>query len=627
MVEPIMKLGDILTVDLSRESVERKPFPPDLARKYLAGRGINAYFLCSEKGTGEDGFSPDNLLVMSCGLLTGTRVPASARLHISAKSPLTGGLGSSNVGGGFGVRLRAAGIQTLVIKNKALRPLWLSIGPDHADLLDAAALWGRDTLDTPKMLARELGAKDLDVAVIGIGGENLVRYAGIMVGHGHTAGRTGMGAVMGAKKLKAIAVQAPLPKAKAEKGIKEAVAEYNKAIMDAPRYKLFSEMSNTFVVDWANDMGILTTRNFQKGVFEGAGRINGKDMLRHVTKRKSCHRCPVHCRAEINIKKGPYAGTHGERPDLEPIMTLGAKCGLDDSDAIMGMHNLCNRLGIDSLSAGSSIAFAMEAFEKKDITPEQTDGMEIRWGDSVVMTQLIEKIANRRGFGNILAEGVARASKKIGGDSHRYAHHSKGLELTGFDPRGLKATGLGYAVSTRGGDFTSVYALPETKWAPDKCEKAFGSRSAADRFAHEGKGKVVRLSAIVSAVIDALGICKVPALSLIGEFDLKREAQLVSLLTGWQMDAEALFEIGERIFNLENLFNIRNSPWQPRADIPEMFCQKPLTDGPSLGQTVDLESMVQDFYRSMGWDTEGRPRCATLKKLEIEAFARSDECV
>ena len=623
----MMKLGDILTVDLSRETVERKPFPSELARMFLGGRGINAYWLCSEKSTGEDDLSSDNVLVMSCGLLTGTRVPASARLHISAKSPLTGGLGSSNVGGGFGVRLRAAGIQTLIIKNKALRPLWLSIGPGHEDLLDASALWGRDTLETPKMLARELGAKDLDVAVIGIGGENLVRYAGIMVGHGHTAGRTGMGAVMGAKNLKAIAVKAPLPKAGAGKAIREAVAEYNRAIMDAPRYKLFAEMSNTFVVDWANDMGILTTRNFQEGVFEGAGRINGKDMLRHVTKRKSCHRCPVHCRAEIKIKEGPYAGTRGERPDLEPIMTLGAKCGLDDSDAILHMHNLCNRLGIDSLSAGSAIAYAMEAFEKKDITTALTDGMEIRWGDKVVMEQLIEQIAHRRGFGDILAQGVARASQKIGRDSHQYAHHSKGLELTGFDPRGLKATGLGYAVSTRGGDFTSVYALPETKWAPDKCEKAFGSRSAADRFAHEGKGEVVRLSTIVSAVIDALGICKVPALSLICEFDLKREAQLVSLLTGRQVDGEALFKIGERIFNLENLFNVRHSPWLPRAGIPEMFRQKPLTDGPSRGQRVDLESMVQDFYRSMGWDTEGRPRCSTLKNLEIAEFARSDECV
>jgi len=418
-----------------------------------------------------------------------------------------------------------------------------------------------------------------------------------------------------------------MPKIGTGKALREAVADYNKAIMLAPRYELFSKMSNTFVVDWANELGILTTRNFQEGVFEGAGRINGKDMLRHVTRRKSCHRCPVHCRAEFKIEEGAYAGTRGERPDLEPIMTLGAKCGLDDSDAILRMHNLCNRLGIDSLSAGSSIAFAMEAFEKEDLTAEQADGLNLNWGNKAAMETLLEKIAFRQGLGDLLAEGVARASLKIGGKSQRYAHHSKGLELTGFDPRGLKATGLGYAVSTRGGDFTSVYALPETKWDADKCESMFGSRSAADRFAHEGKGELVRLSVLVSTVIDALGICKVPALSLICEFDLKREAELVSLITGRPVTSETLFKIGERVFNMENLFNVRHSPWEPRAVIPDMFREKPLGEGLSQGQTVDIPSMVQDFYRSMGWDSHGKPRCATLKKLDIDDFANVGECV
>jgi aldehyde:ferredoxin oxidoreductase len=243
------------------------------------------------------------------------------------------------------------------------------------------------------------------------------------------------------------------------------------------------------------------------------------------------------------------------------------------------------------------------------------------------MEKLIEQIAHRRGLGDILAEGVARAAQQIGGDSHRYAHHSKGLELTGFDPRGLKATALGYAVSTRGGDFTSVYALPETKWAPEKCEQAFGSRLAADRFAHEGKGELVRRATAVSAVLDALGICKVPALSLIGEFDLQREAELVALVTGRQVDGAALLKIGERIFNLENLFNVRHSPWQPRAGIPALFRGNPLARGPSRDQIVDLAAMVADFYRVMGWDSEGKPRCATLKGLGIAAFARAGECV
>jgi len=620
-------LGKILYVDLSRQRVETGSFTLDLAEKYLAGRGINAHLLCSEMGVNVDPFSRDNLLVMSCGLLTGSHVPASARMHVTSKSPLTEGLGSSNVGGGFGARLKAAGIQTVIIKGRAPKPLWLSIEPGNAELHDASGLWGEDALDTAKILAEKLGPKNLDAAVIGPGGENLVRYAGIMVGHGHAAGRTGMGAVMGSKNLKAVTVKAALSRTRPEQPVKKAISDYHRAIMAAPRYGLFAHMSNTFVVGWANDLGVLSTRNFQKATFEGAERIDGRDMLRHVTKRKSCHRCPVHCRAEIRIKDGPYAGTGGERPDLEPIMTLGAKCGLDDSDAILYMHNLCNRLGIDTLSAGSSIAFAMEAYERGDLSREETEGLELRWGDKEVMEKLLRQIAARRGLGDVLADGVARAAERIGGGSQRYAYHSKGLELTGFDPRGLKATGLGYAISTRGGDFTSVYALAETKWSEDRCRAFFGTEKAANRFAIEGKGRMVRRSAVVSAVIDALGICKVPALSLLGKFDLKREAELVSLMTGWQVDGEILFRIGERIFNLENLFNLHNSPWKPKETLPEMFRKTPLDAGPSKGQTVDLGPMLREFYEAMGWDSTGKPMCSKLESLEIADFARKGECI
>ncbi len=614
-------LGSVLVVDLTTGSLEEKRFPQDLAQKYLAGRGINAYWLCKEIAPDIDPFSPANLLVMSCGLLTGTQVPGSARLHISAKSPLTGGLGSSSVGGAFGVRIRASGIQSILIHGKASKPTWLSITSDGTSLEDATALWCCDTLETANVITRTMGKTDLDIAVIGPGGENRVRYANIMVGDGHTAGRTGMGAVMGAKNIKAIAVKARLPKIKTPASLKDTIVQYNKAIMAAPRYKLFSKTSNTFLVDWGNKRGVLNTRNYQQGEFEGADRIDGRDMLRHVTKRKTCHRCPVHCRAEIHVKDGPYAGTRGERPDFEPIMTLGAKCGLDDSDAILHLHNLCNRLGLDALSAGSSIAFAMEAFEKKHLTMAQTKGLALTWGNAEAMTQLLKDIAYRKGLGDILADGVVRASEKVGNQSHAYAHHSRGLELTGFDPRGLKATALGYAVSTRGGDFTSVYPLPETMWDPERCETAFGTPAAADRFSHEGKGLLVRRSVTVSAVIDALGICKVPALSMIGEFDLKREAELVAGIMNWHTSSDDLLEIGERIFNLENLFNLCHSPWQSPATIPRMFQQKPMRTGPSKGQRVEIRTLVQDFNQAMNWDPDGRPTHNVLEKLKITDLA------
>jgi len=620
-------LGQFLRVDLTHRVAEASPYPEEWADDFLAGRGVNAYLLCRDLDSEADPLGPENILLFSCGLLTGSHAPASSRLHVNAKSPLTGGFGSSNVGGELGARLASAGIRSMMFTGRSDSPVWLHMEGGKAEFREAADLWGKDTRETRRIIQDRLGGSDLEVALIGPGGEHRVRFASIMTGHGHTAGRTGMGAVMGSKNLKAISVRAPKLKAGSSPEAKQAVAEYHKTILDSPRYKLFAEMSNTFVVGWANDIGILPTRNYRRPTFAGAPRIDGRDMLRHVVKRRSCHRCPVHCRAEFRIRDGVFAGASGERPDLEPIMSLGAKCGLDDSDAILYLHNLCNRLGIDSLSAGSVIAFAMEAYEKGDLKPGDAGGVAPVWGDWRVIETLIRQISMREGLGNILAEGVHRAAKRIGGAAGGYAYHSKGLELTGFDPRGLKATALGYAISTRGGDFTSVYALPEIRWTPERCRTLFGSEKAADRLSIEGKGRMVRLSAIVSAVLDSLGICKVPALSLICEFDLKREAQLVSLLAGRRTEPEALFEIGERIINTENLFNIRHAPWRPKESLPEMFRVAPIDGGPSHGQVVEIDSLTADFHQEMDWDPAGVPRCGKLEDLNILSLSRPGECV
>lgn len=544
-------------------------------------------------------------------------MPASARLHVSGKSPLTGGLGSSNIGGEFGAVLRAAGFQTLIIKGQSEKPIYLNIERGRASLRDAGSLWGKDTRQSLQYFKEKPGHKDSKVMVIGPAGENLVPFATIMTEGGHAAGRTGMGAVMGSKKLKAVVVTSRVPKTSIDSAAKEAVKQYYQKILAAPRYKLFSKMSNTFVVGWAHDMGILATRNFQQGTFSGTKRIDGEDMLEHVVSRKSCYRCPVHCRAHFRIDSGPYTGTIGERPDLEPTISLGSKCGLDDSDAILYLHNLCNRLGVDSLSIGAVIAFAMEAYEKSLLSVEDTDGLDLTWGNPQAMEKCIRLIAQRKGLGKILSQGVCKAAEIIGGGSDQFAYHSKGLELTGFDPRGLMACALGYAVSTRGGDFTSIYALPETKWSPEKCREHFGTDKAADRFSSEGKGHLVKHSALVSAVIDGLGICKVPALSLLCEFDLKRESELTSLLTGWDVDAQTLLHIGERIFNIENLFNLRQGEWHKKETLPERFQNIPLSEGPAKGKTVDLHTMVQDFYAAMDWDADGCPKPEKLLDLGL----------
>jgi aldehyde:ferredoxin oxidoreductase len=615
-------LGKILTVDLSTRAVGIDSFPVEWAKKYLVGRGINSYLIFRDLDRGIDPFAPENCILFSGGLLTGTDVPASARLHVSGKSPLSGGLGSSNVGGGFGARFRSAGFHTVIVKGKAERPCFLLIENGKAEIRDASLLWGKDTWETQTLLKGGLGDPEIEVMVIGPAGENLVRFASIMTGRGHSAGRTGMGAVMGSKNLKAIVVRGRGKKIKTGGSAKEAIQRYHQKILKAPRYEMFSRLSNTFLISWANQMGILSTRNYRQGTFEGAERIDGRQMTDYVTKSKSCHRCPVHCKAEFRIDKGPFGGTVGERPDLEPIIALGSKCGVNDPEAILYLYNLCSKLGLDVLTTGSVLAFAMEAYEKGILTKEDTEEIDLAWGNYRSMEKMIHQIAERHGLGEVLSEGVRKAAEIIGKGAGSFAYHSKGLELTGYDPRGLMATALGYAVSTRGGDFTSVYPLPEFKWNPAKGKKEFGTEKACDRFSIEGKGPLVRRSILVSAVIDSLGICKVPALSLIGEFDLKNEAELTSRVTGWDVEAEDLFEVGERIINLENLFNIRHGLGDYRDSLPEMFQTRPLKAEAGEGSVVNIEPMLKEYYESMGWDSRGRPTEQKLKELGLDELAQ-----
>jgi aldehyde:ferredoxin oxidoreductase len=617
--------GKILRVDLSEQTAEVEPCPAEWVRRYLGGRGTNSFIIYRDITEGMDAFDPRSPLVFSGGLLTGTEAPASSRLHVSSKSPLTGGLGSSNVGGGFGAQLTGAGFQTLVVQGKADRPSYLLIQEGKSEILNADFLWGKNTWEAQAILRSHLEDEQVEIMAIGPAGEGLVRFASILTGRGHAAGRTGMGAVMGSKNLKAIAVKRGAKRAGANPAAREAIRKYNEKIIKAPRYPLFSRLSNTFLISWANEMGILATRNYQQATFEGADQIDGRNLVDCVVRSKTCHRCPVHCKAEVRIPKGPFEGLVGERPDLEPIIALGSKCGLDDPPAILHLYNLCSRLGVDVLTTGSVLAFAMEAYEKGILTGEDTEGIELKWGNPRAMEEMIQRIVQRRGLGEILAEGVQKAAAIIGRGAGDFAYHSKGLELTGYDPRGLKATALGYAVSTRGGDFTSVYALPEFKWDSRKGKEEFGTEKATDRFAVEGKGRMVRRSVLVSTVLDSLGICKVPALSLIGDFDLKNEAELTSLLTGHSFTAEELFRIGERIFNLENLFNMRHGKGAPKDGLPDKFQKIPLGEGASKGSTVNLDPMLEEFYGAMGWDSRGRPLAEKLKELGLLELAGGQE--
>ena len=610
----------LLIVDLTTEEMEWREVPQTLARQFLGGRGSNAWFLAQHVPAGTDPLGPDNVLLFSCGLLTGTSAPASSRLHVGARSPLTGLLGSSNVGGYFGAELRAAGVQTLLIRGRARRPVLLSIDGDRIEIQEAAHLWGLDTRTAIESLQTDLG-REMRLAVIGPGGENQVRYACIVTGSMHAAGRTGMGAVMGSKNLKAIAVREKKERRPADETVRQAVRDYANRIRASPRYETYARYSNTNFVNWADEFGVLATRNYQGVHFEGAHRIDGRRLIDYVTRSRSCHRCPVHCKAEIEIPEGRYAGTRGERPDIEPIINLGSKCGLDDPEAVLYLYNLTGTLGLDVISVGGVLAFAMELYQRGILSQKDTGGLELTWGNAEAMEEMIKRIARREGLGAVLAEGTRRAAQTIGRGAETFAHHSKGLELTGYDPRGLMGSALGYAVSTRGGDFTSVYAAPEYRWGPEQGREWFGTEQAVNRLSVEGKGRLVKRSMAVSAVLDALGICKVPILSVIGDFSLENEAILSATLTGWDLDAESLARAGERIINLERLFNLRHGASREDDDLPVRFVEERVPDpGPTQGMTVDVRRMVTDFYDAMGWDENGVPTPDKLKELGLEQF-------
>jgi aldehyde:ferredoxin oxidoreductase len=484
--------------------------------------------------------------------------------------------------------------------------------------MDARGLWGMDTRQTNEKIKCMVGDEKAEILTIGTAGENRVRYACIMAGIDHSAGHTGMGAVMGSKKLKAICVRGVTRNRKTTSEAKKIVKEYVESIRSSvSRYRDYSQLGSSGDLRELNQMGILGTRNYRSMQLEGADRIDGRNLKSYVVRNITCPRCAVHCKAEVELKEGKYRGFRGGRPEYETVIDLGALCGLTDPDALMYLSNICNILGIDTISTGSVLAFAMDLYDRGILTIEETDGIDLTWGNADAMEEMMKKIATRTGFGDILADGVFRASQKIGRGAEKYAYHVKGVELYGADPRGMMGTALSYAVSMRGGDFTSVYPIPEFRYTPERAEKEFGTRQVVNRLATAGKGAMVRYCLIVSSIIDSIGICKVPALTIAGNYDLEKETRLIQALTGLEIDKGRLLFIGERIVNMEKLFNLRFGATADLDTLPDKFLQEPIGEGPSTGAKVDLVPMVQDFYRSMGWDEKGVPLPETLITLQL----------
>ncbi|MCF7890227.1 aldehyde ferredoxin oxidoreductase family protein [Candidatus Bipolaricaulota bacterium] len=616
-------VGEIVEIDLCKGEIERGRPDDKVVNDFLGGRGINVHYLLRNLEEGTDPLGPENPIVFSPGLLTGSDVYSSSRLHVGSLSPLTGFLGSSNVGGHLGVHLRQNGIFSLVVKGKADKPVYIWIDQGEVELKDAGNIWGSNT-DEARKVVRDSAEGAVSVGAIGPAGENLAAMACIMFDDGHAAGRTGMGAVMGSKMVKAIG------STPGDRGVgndiqkEEPLRTYLEEIRSHPDYEEWAQYDNSTSVKWVDDLGASSVRNYREVQCEDVEDADGRSFMDLPRTPSSCFRCPVHCKAELELTRGPDEGEKVERPCFEPLVALGPKCGNCNGMETISLHNKCNDLGLDSVEAGGLIAFAVDLYDRGILSREETGGLDLEWGNYEAMKELIERIATGQDWlGKTLSKGLESAAAEIGKGAEELAYHVKGLAMTAMDPRGFKASGLGYAIGNRGGDFTSIYARPEYSFSPELAEELFETRKAADRLAEEGKPQLVKRAAIVSAIVDSLGICKVPLLSLVEDYDLSLTAQLATRVLGEQMGPEDLLTIGERIVTGERLFNVRMGLTGEDDRLPKKFVSDPVEEGPIEGAVVDLESMLVEFYSLMHWNKEGIPEEKKLKDLGLLNLIRS----
>ncbi|MFQ5833907.1 MAG: aldehyde ferredoxin oxidoreductase C-terminal domain-containing protein [Candidatus Thorarchaeota archaeon] len=611
-------MGKILRVSLTTSTITEEFPDEETLRKYIGGAGLGTKILLDETEKGIDPLGPENRLIFMTGPLTGTHSPSTGRYSVVTKSPLTNGWGQANSAGFWGRDFKRSGFDGVIFEGKAPKPVYLLTEDGKAELRDAAEIWGRNTSETTRILKEKHGPK-FNVACIGIGGENLVKYAAIMndcdeENWGRAAGRCGVGAVMGSKNLKAIASKGTMtiPVADIEAYRKEAKQRFdwvNQSIL-----KMTLEVYGTAtMVDLVNVKGGIPTRNWQTGVFENTDMINGTAINENIlVRRKPCFACPIHCGRIAEIKSGPFK-SKGEGPEYETISSFGTMCGVDNLEAITLAHFLCNEYGIDTISAGSTVAFAMECFQRGILKDEDVHGMDFSWGNAQLIVDIVHKIGRREGIGDMLAEGTMRMAERLGGGSERFAMHVKGLELPGYDSRAAKVTGLAYAVANRGGDHITAYIE-----GPAFLAMPFMIVEDAD--IGDPLKEIPETSLIVKNFEDALGFfdsiggCKFMGMVLTAE----DWAKLISTLMGYDFTAEDFRKTGETIYNLERAYILREGFTGADDTLPPRLLEDPLPEGPAQGHVVNLDVLLDAYYEYRGWDSQGRPTPEKLQELGLE---------
>jgi len=604
-------IGKVLRVNLTIGKISIEDLNPKTAKDFIGGRGLGAKILFDEIDPKIDPLSPENKLIFVTGPLTGTGAPAGCRYMVVTKSPLTGAIANSSSGGEFAPELKFAGYDLIIFEGKSEKPVYLWIKNGRAEIRDARELKGKNTTETEDII-RANTDEYAKVACIGPAGENLVRFACVISG-GRAAGRSGVGAVMGSKNLKAIAVRGTKGVAIADKdGFKKAALKaFN--LLDREE---FSKYGTPAVLSLVNKRGVLPTRNFQQGVFESAEKLSGEKLASTLSKRKNmgvaCFGCPVACGRVSKVTDPDFAG-EGAGPEYETIGAFGSLCGIDSLPAIAKASFICNEVGMDTITAGSTIACAIELYEKGFLSKKDV-GRELSFGNVEAMIELVGKIGHREGFGDILAEGSYRLAEKYG--HPELSMTAKKHEFPSYDPRGLQDMGLQYATQSRGGDHIrgevqdiDLYGVYDWRIVKDR------NITYVDSFAIEDKPLLTKEVQDWFCCIDSSGMCNF--MFYLGDI----EDDLLSLLetaTGVSYDGlKGMMKAGERIFNLERLFNLKAGLTQKDDTLPKRMLEEPLPGGPAKGQVVHLNEMLPVYYKLRGWTKKGVPNLEKLKELGL----------
>ncbi len=617
---PLGYNGKILRVSLSERDFSIEQPGENFYRRYIGGRGFISYYLLRELGAEVDPLSAENKLIFATGVVTGAPVGGSGRNSVGAKSPLTGIYGDAEVGGYWGAGLKQAGYDAIIVEGKAETPVYLWIEDGRVELRDARQLWGKLTGDALKAMLDELGAH-IHTAIIGPGGENQVRYACITNDLAHAAGRTGMGAVMGSKNLKAIVVRGSRTPEMADPKVVKSLARWLKDnVMTLTRS--LHDLGTSGVLIPLDRKGGLPTRNFQQSSFEGAEKISGKAMRDTIViGARQCYACPVRCKRVVALEEPYKVDPIYGGPEYETLAALGSNCGIDELKAIAKGNELCNAYGLDTISTGASIAFAMECFERGILTERDTNGLKLHFGNAEAMLKLIEMIGTREGIGDLLAQGVAQAAGIIGKGSEEFALHVKSQPIPMHEPRYKQGMGLGYVMSPTGADHVhnihdDMFAAPGPSMEEVKALGILEPLSLTDLS--PAKVRLLVYQSYWCHLLDCLVFCSfVP-------FNYNQIAELVRGITGWNTTTWELMKVGERCLAMTRAFNIRSGSSREDDILPQRFFT-PLASGPLKGVAIDksqFDKAKETFYSMVGWDKiKGAPTAEKLQELGIDWVA------